>query len=222
MSGNASGKAKDSGAVRACWLGSIGAGMCISLGCIAYVRVGGALGAFLFSIGLFFILFAGFELFTGKACYLYDTIYSPKEFKWWPLVWFGNLCGTMFFVVIYKFCGFDVEPVKAIAEAKMELPLWQLFFRAALCNACIFIAVRAWKDGTDGIIKYGGVVLGVMVFVLCGFEHCVADMFYLAIHNTRFRPAMGRLLVVTAGNIVGAWLMGTPYDAVKRLQEGKI
>lgn len=179
---------------------SILAGMAIGLGCVAYISVENKIaGAFLFSIGLLTICGMKWNLFTGKLCKCQNSI---KEMT---AIWAGNLVGAVAMVFAYMLSSASAEAAITVSNAKMQKPLYNVFVSGMLCEVCIYIAVIGFKELKSDIGKYLAVVLGVMVFILSGFEHCVADMFYVFAHPSFYGFVF--LLVVTAGNIVGGIAM---------------
>ena len=75
-----------------------------------------------------------------------------------------------------------------------------------LCNVMIYIAVDGYNKIEMEIGKYASLFLGVMVFIICGFEHSVADMFYFWVRGGYTMDMVVRLLVITFGNAVGGIL----------------
>ena len=180
------------------------AGAAIGLGCIAYVSVDNKyMGAFLFSIGLLTICGMGWNLFTGKLC---KCTMSHKELA---LVCLGNLLGSIFMCACFTLSSSTLSKAYEIAEKKFNRPIYEGIISAVLCEICIYIAVVGYKQIQFSIGKYLAVILGVMVFILCGFEHCVADMFYYFVYLSpaNWPYSTLYLLAVIFGNIIGACLM---------------
>ena len=183
------------------YLKSVYAGICIGLGGIVYLSVENkVLGAFLFSIGLCAVLTFGFDLYTGKVCYL----------SWYkkPLallsVWCGNLLGALFMAVLAS--DKVREAAAVLAEAKLAKGGLRVFLDAVLCGICIAIAVRGFKKA-EGFGRYLIAVLGVMVFILAGAEHVVANMFYFAAGGAFTWKALLYILIYTVGNTIGGLLL---------------
>ena len=123
------------------------AGICIGLGGTVFLRVKDAfpganiVGAILFGIGLFAICTRGYNLFTGKACYLFDN--KPSYLITLAVIWVGNLVGTCLLAFIENLtslCGPDAGinvTAKAMVDAKLSSGLGSIFLLACICN--IFI-----------------------------------------------------------------------------------
>lgn len=173
------------------------AGVAIGLGCMAYVSVDNKyIGALLFSIGLLTICARKWELFTGKLCgdFEYDDIL---------LTWIFNALGIITVALMYMIVGTNIDSCRSIISHKASNPPGNIFVSGMLCELCIYIAVVGYRTISSDIAKVLSLVLGVMVFILCGFEHCIADIFYAC-----YGGYNGLLLVLfaTCGNIFGACL----------------
>ena len=191
------------------FIGAVLAGIAIGLGGLVFLSVDNkVIGSFLFTIGLFTVCTMGFNLFTGKVCYTFqnDTAYKIGL----PVIWFGNLVGTG----LTAGCAWMTRVAPAVSEKAMGLcqtklgdSLGSLFFLGILCNIFIYIGVEGYKSNPHEFGKYLALVFGVMVFILCGTEHCVADMFYFWMAGAWSGQAVVRLLVITLGNAVGGVLL---------------
>lgn len=170
-------------------------GLAIGLGCIAYVSVDNKyIGAFLFSIGLLTICARGWELFTGKLC-------GDASVKELALTWVFNALGVVTAAMSYLIFGRNVDTCMAIIEAKTAVHPFESFVSAIFCEMCIYIAVTGYKEISSDLSKNLSVIMGVMVFILCGFEHCIADVFYACYGGW---DAIVLLVAATAGNVFGA------------------
>lgn len=193
--------------------------------------VGGKIaGACIFTAGLAMVVVAGSELFTGNNLMLMalfsGKIGLTKLFKNWSLVFIGNFLGAFFVALLVTLSGVfnqATETVIATAVAKTSLPFFEAIIRGVLCNILVCIAVWMAFGATTVQGKIAAVFLPVMLFVLCGFEHSVANMFYIpagmlqgaftnAAAPTILEFLLRNLLPVTLGNIIGgACLVGGGY-----------
>ena len=180
-------------------------GMCIGFGGLLYLSVDNKLvGAFLFAFGLFMILSFGWNLFTGKACYVLE--HDLSYFIDVVIIWFGNLIGTATLAYLIR-CTRIAAPIataQSIAEVKLTDSPLSIFILAIFCNIMIFIAVEGYKRISYEFGKYLAVFLAVGAFILCSFEHCVANMFYFSLANVWNMYTVYYLLIMTFGNMVGA------------------
>ncbi len=183
----------------------IGIGGCVSLSCDnRYI------GSMLFSLGLFVIIQFGFGLFTGKVGY----IPLRRSVYLWECLFtlLGNAFGT--FVDAFLFNQTRIGAViseKAIGSVNTKLAdtLFSAFILAVFCGMLMFLAVdnaRRSREEGGHTEKVVGTVLCIMVFILCGFNHCVADMFYLFLTGEIVNAGV-YLPVVIAGNSLGGMLI---------------
>lgn len=184
------------------------AGACISFGGVAFLSLESkVLGALFFTVGLFCVCTFKLNLFTGKVCYVFqqDQAYALNL----PVIWLGNLSGTGIVagIVLLTRIGSALEAKAAsICQTKLDDGLLSLFLLGLLCNIFIYIAVEGFNNNPHETGKYLALFFGVMVFILCGYEHCVADMFYFSAARMWSMGTVIRLLVITLGNVVGGVL----------------
>ena len=91
-----------------------------------------------------------------------------------------------------------------------ETNLLSLFILSLLCGILVFLSVELYKREIHPLFKVVGIFLFISCFVICGFEHCIANMFYFALSNSYFVYPLGsflNLLIVTIGNSIGAILI---------------
>ena len=195
------------------------AGVSISLGGTVYLLCDSKIvGAVLFSVGLFTICAFGFHLFTGKVCYVFDSDRSYALSL--PLIWMGNLLGALVSGVLLletRLAPALIEKAAAVCAVKLSQGYLSAFLLAVFCNLLIYIAVEGYRSIPHEAGKYLAIFFGVTVFVLCGFEHCVANMFYFTVGRAWSGQAVLYLLIMTAGNAVGGVLLPLLRRAVKRL-----
>ena len=196
------------------WIGKtlvqgILAGISISLGGTVFLLTPDkTVGALLFAVGLFCVCAFGFSLFTGKVCYVFDN--DRKYALALPVIWTGNLIGAVGTALLesltYK--GAELaEKAAAVCQGKLDQTPLSAVILAVFCNIMIYIAVEGYRNIPHEIGKYMAILFGVVVFILCGFEHCVANMYYFTIGNAWGWKAAGYLLLMTLGNTAGGVLI---------------
>lgn len=191
------------------------AGLSISIGCIAFLASGNKIvGALFFVIGLFMVCNFNLNLFTGKVCYSLDN--KPSYIAKLGIIWVGNFVGAGLTAVVAKATRLSamLETAQTIANTKLDDSLLSLFFLGVLCNILIYLAVHGYKNFEHPLAKTLALVFGVSVFVLAGFEHCVADMFYFCFADAWSWSMIGRLLLITLGNIVGGLLLPATFKLI--------
>lgn len=206
------------------WFSSIMAGIFIAMGAMVYLAIPNALvGSLFFSTGIFLVLNLHNMLFT-RVCPL--KVYGQYQWKDMGIAWIGNGVGTFVAAVAVSFTRFSdtiSESVKKIGETKLSDSPESLLILGILCAFFVAFAVivgAKQEQGSFGQIFY--VWLFITAFVYCGFEHIVADMFYISYYALNYGAqivdVIKVLFWVTAGNIIGglsiAW-------AVKTLDEKK-
>jgi len=198
------------------FINAILAGFCIGLGGTIFLKLkdafpgGNVVGALLFTVGLFLVCTRGYSLYTGKVCYIFDN--KPSYLLDILIIWIGNLLGCMLISGLENLttlsgatAGINVTAATMVA-GKMNSSLLSLFILGAFCNIFIFIAVNGFVKNPHELGKYLALFLGVSIFILCGTEHSVADMYYMTVSKTLYaQPAQSflRLFVITLGNLVG-------------------
>lgn len=179
-------------------------GACIGFGGTAFLSLDSkVLGALFFTVGLFVICTFGLNLFTGKVCYVFQ---KDRAYAWnIPLIWLGNLVGTGVVAAMMQMTrnASIADKAAALCQVKLEDSLLSLFILGVLCNIFIYIGVEGFNHNPHELGKYLSLFFGVMVFILCGFEHCIADMFYFSMAGAWSSCAVVRLFVITMGNAVG-------------------
>ena len=194
------------------------AGFCIALGGTAFLSLESkVLGAVFFCVGLFAICTLGFSLFTGKVCYVFDRdrAYALDL----PFIWLGNLCGTWLTAKLEQLTRISgiQERAVAVCQAKLDDNLLSIFILAVFCNVLIYLAVEGFNNNPHEIGKYLSLFFGVTVFILCGFEHCVANMYYFSMANLWSGKTLLYVIVMSLGNAVG----GVLIPLVKKALAGK-
>ncbi len=196
------------------WIGKtmiqgILAGISISLGGTVFlVSADKTVGALLFAVGLFCVCAFGFSLFTGKVCYVFD---NDRQYALaLPVIWAGNLIGAVCTSLLESLTRMGpalAEKAAAVCDGKLAQTPLSAAILAVFCNIMIYIAVEGYKNIPHEVGKYLAILFGVVVFILCGFEHCVANMYYFTIGNAWGWKAVGYLLLMTLGNAAGGVLI---------------
>lgn len=179
---------------------SIMAGIAIGIGGTVFLSLDNKIiGSLLFTCGLYTICTQGLNLFTGKVGYLVNN--DKSYLLDLVIIWIGNFIGT--FLTAQAILHTRVVNISKIAmnitNVKLSDSLISLFILGIFCGLLMYIAVDGYKKTNNPIILF----VCVMTFILCGFEHCIADMYYFAISEMINIDTMMMLLVITAGNTLG-------------------
>lgn len=182
------------------------AGICISIGCIANISCDNKyVGAILFSFGLLAVCTFGYDLFTGKVCYL-------DNWADLALILLGNFLGSASTAIVFYGCVSNKyqEKISAICETKLNEPIVSIFLLGVLCNIMIYFAVEGFKHKQILLL-----VGGVSIFVLCGFEHCVANAFYITYGSLVTHLSPVKIIIFFIGNIFGNIVGGRIMKSIK-------
>lgn len=195
---------------------SVVGGITIGIGGAVYLTLDIKIaGALLFTVGLYTICAHGLNLFTGKIGYLAvkESKEVPEYLIFLAIVWLGNFAGCALTAAAYACTRIGAglnEKAAAICQVKLNDNYMSLFLLGIFCGMLMYAAVEGYKLTANPVI----LLLCVSVFILCGFEHCIADMFYFAMAGCINVQVIMALVVITLGNSVG----GMMIPAVKRIK----
>lgn len=195
------------------------------------VYVNKVVGAAIFPAGLAMVILAGSELFTGNCLLILPVLEKAvtvrQMLRNWVLVYAGNLLGAALVAAIAVRCGTFESVCGALittAATKVSLPFGTALLRGVLCNVLVCLAVWMAMAAGDTAGKLLGLFFPVFLFVLCGYEHSVANMFYIPagiLAAAKYGMAASglnlhtmwavNLLPVTLGNIIGGCAVGAIY-----------
>lgn len=191
-------------------------------------------GGISFSLGLILVVLGGAELFTGNNLiatgYLEKKITGKQVLSNWTIVYLFNFVGSILVALLFFYSGIwkandgsIATRVIGIAAAKTSLTFSEAFFRGILCNWLVCLAVWIAAAGKDAISKILGIMIPIAAFVAAGFEHSIANMYFVpmailvkgsAAAQGLFAPALlegitwqaffvNNLIPVTLGNVIG-------------------
>ena len=166
------------------------------------------IGASLFSIGLFGVLIYNLNLYTGKIGYLITNL-NLKYIKELIITLIGNFIGACSVGFILRYTRiYDkiYEKSLILANTKLNDNILSIFILSIFCGLLMYYAVNGFKKQTD-FGKYLVVYLGVAVFILCGFEHCIANMYYFSVANIWSLKTLGYTGIMVLGNSIGSFII---------------
>lgn len=166
------------------------------------------IGASLFSIGLFGVLIYNLNLYTGKIGYLI-TNFNLKYIKELIITLIGNFIGACSVGFILRYTRiYDkiYEKSLILANTKLNDNILSIFILSIFCGLLMYYAVNGFKKQTD-FGKYLVVYLGVAVFILCGFEHCIANMYYFSVADIWSLKTLGYTGIMVLGNSLGSFII---------------
>ena len=188
------------------FLKAAAAGITIGIGGAVYLTLENrVIGAVLFGVGLYTIVLNGLFLYTGKVGYLI----SAKDKKAYILqlifTWLGNFAGTA--LAAAAISATRIRNLRRTAEVMCKTKLadtpHSILILAVFCGILMYVAVDGFREKGNPLILF----FCVTVFILCGFEHCIANMFYFSLAGAWSLRAVIYLLLMTLGNSVGGILL---------------
>ena len=185
------------------------AGIMIAIGGTVFLSIENkVIGASLFSIGLFGVLIYNLNLYTGKIGYLI-TNFNLKYIKELIITLIGNFIGACSVGFILRYTRiYDkiYEKSLILANTKLNDNILSIFILSIFCGLLLYYAVNGFKKQTD-FGKYLVVYLGVTVFILCGFEHCIANMYYFSVADIWSLKTLGYTGIMVLGNSIGSFII---------------
>lgn len=183
-------------------------GIAIAIGGMVYLNCPNKyLGAFLFGTGLFVILGFGFNLFTGKVGYAVER--EPAYLGELGIIWLGNFAGAAVSALLIsctRISGIS-ETAKGLCDIKLSDDLLSIFILAFFCGILMFIAADGNKNIKNPVGQILAIFLPVVVFILSGFEHCIANMYYFTLAGVWSAKAFGYMIIMSLGNACGGMLI---------------
>ena len=187
------------------------------------------LSALIFPMGLILVILLKTELFTGNSLLVIPLINKKINIKSllinWLLVYIGNFIGSVLLsLLIYRSGSLTNEALVnafiSIANKKVSYNFINLLILGTLCNMLVCTAVFLGVTHKNTIEKIFVIFIPIFLFVLLGFEHSVANMFYLSIGALLgkinfINLIIHNLLPVTLGNIIGGILIGLIFNYTK-------
>ena len=164
-------------------------------------------GSMIFSVGLLTVCIFGLNLYTGKIGVFLDDREKIKENSInLPIILLGNAIGAFALGIICHFIFMGREGfmgmIQGVSIAKMDSS--KVVIEGLLCGALVYIAVYFFKNLENWAMKIIGIITAVTLFVYCGFQHCIANMFYFGMAFNWEIKMLWNLLIVIFTNSVGA------------------
>ena len=226
------------------FVSSMFAGFFVGLGVMLIYTIAGVMGdspvlkviqGISFTMPLCLVVFAGGELFTGNNFAMTSGVMKKlvkvsDGLMLWVVCYLGNLAGAIFGAVLFSSTGLaygaTLEAMNIAIVYKSSPDILQLFVRGIMCNlivsAAIWCTYRVKSDSGKLIMIFWC----MYAFVICGFEHCIANMTLFTIgllaptaQNLPLGAMANNMLFVTLGNIGGGIIVSLAYYAVSRKQE---
>lgn len=175
---------------------SVYAGFMIGIGGIVYLSVENKIiGSLLFSFGLLTIVTQGFYLYTGKIGFVKKCSELLDMF----FIIVGNFVGTFIAALMSNAAHLNINSIE-LASNKLNKSITDVFFLSVFCGVMMFLAIDNFHKSKNVLF----IIAPVMIFILSGFEHSVANMFYFNLAGHYSLKTFGYLIVMLVGNGLGA------------------
>lgn len=187
------------------------AGLLISLGGAVFLACINAetpysryIGAFLFPLALICICVRGYALYTGKIGLVLEN-HKKQDISLLLLCLLGNLIGTAVFGYLIAWTLPNLkETALSLCTGKLGQGYGFGFLRAVFCGILVYLSIDVYKNHNKSVV---GIMLCIPAFILSGYEHSIADMFYFACSGIVSGEAFLYLLLIVLGNSVGALII---------------
>lgn len=162
-------------------------------------------GALFFGIGLYCVIVFSSWLYTGKVGFVLDN----KAKYWLDLLicFLGNIAGALLFTYLISLTSKGIE-LRAVAESlvnkKQDMTWYSMLLLSFGCGVLVYIAVKGYQVIPYGVGKVAVVFISVATFILCGFEHIIANMSYYTYARFFDLKAFGYFALMLLGNSAGA------------------
>lgn len=192
------------------------AGMMIGIGGTVYLSISNSIiGAIFFSVGLLTICIYKMNLYTGMIGYIIENKLNYIVTLLLTLI--GNFIGTMItslLVLNTRIANISVR-AKEISAIKINDNYLSIFILSIFCGMLMYIAVNTFKKEKDSRVRYLAIFICVIVFILSGFEHCIANMYYISLAKLWSLKAVLSMLIMILGNSVGSIFIAIFNNKIK-------
>lgn len=208
------------------FLKGILAGLAIGVGGFLYIlmvflikgELGKVLGSTLFAVGLFTVCTFSLHLYTGKIGLVYEKRQTNTFYICLPIMLIGNAIGAigLGYICYFAFRNLDIFQVALnTANARLSFNGFDDYLscciKSLLCGLCVYLAVKSFAYKRISIIGTLLLIIFVFIFVYCGFQHCVANMFYFGFANSwMWQTAVDLVLCIlfnSIGPVIGVLLL---------------
>lgn len=178
-------------------------------------------GAFLFPVGLLLVCYLRLNLYTGKIGMAFRNKKLDKKglnvFEWLLIILVGNAIGAMAIgFIIYPLTLINKESAFYLATYEVANSrimafdfegIFNMSYKSILCGALVYIAIYLFNRLNTNFGKVIGIIVPIAFFVFAGFQHCIANMFYIAAGLAFNANSIVGLIICILGNSIGALLL---------------
>ena len=174
-------------------------------------------GSLLFALGLFSIVHFKLHLYTGKVGNLLHE--KPSYILTLLICLLGNIIGAAFLALIVMLTrSYDViyEYANKLAYSKENDTWYSIFILANLCGVMIYTSYKGHEKCEYSIGKLAFIFIGISIFILCGFEHCVANVAYFIFGKVLSLKVLLYFLIMVLGNATGAIIFDFALNSLNK------
>jgi len=197
----------------------IGIGVTVFLSTLPYNKV---LGSFLFGFGLYCVIIFESFLYTGKAGFILDN--KPKYLIDLLIGLIGNFIGVFLIcalILTTRYGNNLSESARLLVDTKLNDDPFSIFVLSIFCGFMIYLAVVGHNKCENPFGKVIISFLAIVIFILCGFEHCVANCGYFTYAGVFSLKGIGYILLMVIGNGVGSVILDGTIKLVLKFKENK-
>lgn len=213
------------------FLSAIFAGIAIGGGGLLFILAktyipnnwGLVIGSLLFPIGLITICYCRLNLYTGKIGIAPNKDINTNDLnvlEWLFLILLGNAVGAFAFGLLvypFSFLGNQFsDTIHSIGSARETMNSFEMLGTSILCGILVYIAVYLFNNSKQHFGRITGILCPIALFVLAGFQHCIANMFYMAASGHWGLASTVALLVCIIGNSIGGLVANLPVLFINR------
>lgn len=167
------------------------------------------IGAFLFAFGLLCVVTLDYKLYTGRIGYIIDEEKSYIIEILWIIL--GNLLGSILIASIIYLANYEViiQTAKTLVETKLSRNILEIFGLSIMCGMMMYLGVDGYKRIENHVAKVVVNIFAVAIFVILGFEHSIANIYYFLLANEYSWYMLLAFVVMLIGNGVGAVILNS-------------
>lgn len=207
------------------------AGILIGISCIVYCNLlhlgQKVIGSILFSFALIIICHYNLNLFTGKIGYIINinkksALETLTEIL---MAFLFNFIGVILICMFYNACNPDKfgDVINVMYQNKVSVHWYTTLFNSIGCGVLMFIAVNTYRESENKIIGIIAIIFCVSIFILCGFEHCIANFGYMCMTNPNLSCGVSEMVLFNVlcviGNTIGSVLIHLLFKFIKQNKE---
>lgn len=190
---------------------AICSGIAVGIGFTIFANTSQIIGGFLFCLGLLTVIFFECNLYTGKVGYLMRQPDKLKAIKDLLIIILGNATGMFIYTLMLKQTRYISSPdlvlkLQALTDARLNDDPLSILILSIFCGVIMFMVVDTYKTNENKIVAVIYIFLGIVGFIVAGYEHSIANMFHFFMNDSYTLKTFAYLLIMLIGNGLGSVL----------------